>query len=341
MDASAPAPDCVPLEGVAFVETVVRSGPFAGLPVGAPGVALLLTSDPEAFAELDGVLEKKFSGDAFIRTRDAAAASTDLRPTVDDLHGLVSIASVLAERVSTRRMARRAVCAASDASARRCLGALLGAYAHVPTIDARLAETAERAFAERLRHADERVALDAANDRLVLDAFERGDWEDLRRRPSSRTTPGRRMRAPLSPPPPRRVFSIVFWFAARAGGEEAAADDRYVARRYAPRALRDPDPGDPRGGARGSMTRNWGAFDDEDDDRRRQPSGNDLRTTFERTSRNNRGGNDDGVSGRVDGGAPIPNLWILFPSPTRSPRRAGTRRASTPEPEPEPSGRRR
>ena len=290
VDASAPAPDCVPLEGVAFVETVVRSGPFAGLPVGAPGVALLLTSDPEAFAELDGVLEKKFSGgDAFIRTRDAAAASTDLRPTVDDLHGLVSIASVLAERVSTRHMARRAVCAASDASARRCLGALLGAYAHVPTIDARLAETAERAFAERLRHADERVALDAANDRLALDAFERGDWEDLRRSTFLSNNPREEDESAFVASSSAGSSRDGIWFAARAGGEEAAADDRYVARRYAPRALRDPDPGDPPGGHEGDNL-NWGAFDDEVDDRRRQPSDDDLRTTFERTSRNDRGG---------------------------------------------------
>ena len=289
VDASAPAPDCVPLEGVAFVETVVRSGPFAGLPVGAPGVALLLTSDPEAFAELDGVLEKKFSGDAFIRTRDAAAASTDLRPTVDDLHGLVSIASVLAERVSTRRMARRAVCAASDASERRCLGALLGAYAHVPTIDARLAETAERAFAERLRHADERVALDAANDRLALDAFERGDWEDLRRSTFLSSNPREEDESAFVASSSAESSRDSIWFAARAGGEEAMADDRYVARRYAPRALRDPDPGDPPGGHEGDNL-NWGAFDDEDDDRRRRPSDDDLRTTFERTSWNNRGG---------------------------------------------------
>jgi hypothetical protein len=277
------------------VETVVRSGPFAGLPVGAPGVALLLTSDPEAFAELDGVLEKNFSGGGdFIRTRDAAAASTDLRPTVDDLHGLVSIASVLAERVSTRRMARRAVCAASDASARRCLGALLGAYAHVPTIDARLAETAERAFAERLRHADERVALDAANDRLALDAFERGDWEDLRRSTFLSNNPREEGESAFVASSSAGSSRDSIWFAARAGGEEATADDRYVARRYAPRALRDPDPGDPPGGHEGDNL-NWGAFDDEDDDRRRRPSGDDLRTTFERTSRNDRAGPTTGV----------------------------------------------
>ena len=148
----------------------------------------------------------------------------------------VSIASVLAERVSTRRMARRAVCAASDASARRCLGALLGAYAHVPTIDARLAETAERAFAERLRHADERVALDAANDRLALDAFERGDWEDLRRSafPSNNPREEDESASFVASSSAGSSRDIYIWFAARAGGEEAMADDRYAARRRSP-----------------------------------------------------------------------------------------------------------
>ena len=54
-------------------------GPFAGLPVGAPGVALLLTSDPEAFAELDGVLEKSLAATPLFER----ATRRRLRPTFD------------------------------------------------------------------------------------------------------------------------------------------------------------------------------------------------------------------------------------------------------------------
>jgi hypothetical protein len=110
--------------GFAFLETIVRSGPQRGLPVGLP-IPIALTPDAAIYAELtQAVAEAAPEGEA------------SRRQVAWDC---VAVGTALAEKSSSHELAREAVLRAGRIRAYRALGLLMQAYAHVPNLDGRVA----------------------------------------------------------------------------------------------------------------------------------------------------------------------------------------------------------
>ena len=112
--------------GVAFLETIVRSGRQRGLPVGLP-IPIALTPDAAIYAELT---------QAVAEAADTPEEGEESRRQV--AWDCVAVGTALAEKSSSHELAREAVLRAGRMRAYRALGLLMQAYAHVPNLDGRL-----------------------------------------------------------------------------------------------------------------------------------------------------------------------------------------------------------